>query len=353
MITVKFKIEPSKEQKDILTEAAKEYIETVNALVEYIMSQYDPLRLSTADFSAGLPSAVKNETINAAKSVIKKYQEGKTESLPVLKKRVITWNNQNYKINGGSIEVPLLIGGKSKRVTIKAKLNDYQRERLENRLGSLRISVISGKWTAQVAVETEPKKTSGDGVMGVDLGLKVPAVAVTGKGKTRFFGNGRQNKQVRRKHKTRRRKLGKAKKPEAIRKTNDKEQRWMKDQDHKISKAVIDFAVANNVSVIRLEQLDNIRNTARTSRKNAKNLHTWSFYRLALYITYKAELRGIKVETVNPKYTSKKCPSCGTKNHADDRKYVCAICGFESHRDRVGAMNIINAPVVDGKSLPA
>ena len=134
---------------------------------------------------------------------------------------------------------------------------------------------------------------------------------------------------------------------------NNKEQRWMKDQDHKISKAVVDFAVANNISVIRIEKLDNIRNTARTSRKNEKNLHTWSFYRLAHYITYKAELRGIKIETVNPKYTSQRCPNCGTKNHANDRKYTCVVCGFKSHRDRVGAMNIINAPVADGKSLPA
>jgi transposase len=48
--------------------------------------------------------------------------------------------------------------------------------------------------------------------MGVDLGLKIPAVAVTKNGKTKFFGNGRQNKYVRRKYKVLRQKLGKAKK---------------------------------------------------------------------------------------------------------------------------------------------
>ncbi|OWZ85004.1 hypothetical protein CDO51_00980 [Natranaerobius trueperi] len=44
----------------------------------------------------------------------------------------------------------------------------------------------------------------------------------------------------------------------------------------KISRKVVDFS--------------NIRNTARTSHKNEKNLHTWSFYRLALFIEYKAKL---------------------------------------------------------------
>lgn len=126
----------------------------------------------------------------------------------------------------------------------------------------------------------------------------------------------------------------------------------MKDQDHKVSRAIIQFAVKQDVSEIRLEQLSNIRNTARTSRKNEKNLHTWSFYRLAQYIEYKAKLLGIKVLYVNPKYTSQRCPHCGQKNKAKDRTYVCG-CGFHSHRDKVGAINIIDAPVVVGKRRPA
>lgn len=126
----------------------------------------------------------------------------------------------------------------------------------------------------------------------------------------------------------------------------------MKDQDHKVSRGIVNFAIQNDISVIRLEQLTNIRNTAKTSRKNEKNLHTWSFYRLAQYIEYKALLEGIKVEYVNPYNTSKQCPICGKLNTAKDRKYQCS-CGYKAHRDCVGAVNIINAPVIDGKSLSA
>ncbi len=127
---------------------------------------------------------------------------------------------------------------------------------------------------------------------------------------------------------------------------------WMKDQDHKVSRAIINFAKENNISVIRLEQLANIRETTRNSRKNEKNLHTWSFYRLSQFIEYKAKLEGIKVEYVNPAYTSQTCPKCATKNKAQDRKYKCT-CGFEKHRDLVGAMNIRYAPVIDGGSQSA
>ena len=144
----------------------------------------------------------------------------------------------------------------------------------------------------------------------------------------------------------------KLKKLNAIRKRHNKEQRWMKDQDHKISRRIVNFAKENHVSTIRLEQLSGIRQTARTSRKNEKNLHSWSFYRLAQYVEYKAILAGIKVEHVNPKYTSQTCPNCGERNKASDRKYKCG-CGYKGHRDRVGAINIISAPVIDGNSLSA
>ena len=70
-----------------------------------------------------------------------------------------------------------------------------------------------------------------------------------------------------------------------------------------------------------------------------------------MYIEYKARLEGIKVEYVNPAYTSQICPSCGTKNKTKDRKYTCS-CGYEKHRDLVLAINIAKT-VIDGNSLSA
>jgi IS605 OrfB family transposase len=201
-------------------------------------------------------------------------------------------------------------------------------------------------------IEISEREVKTGQVMGVDLGLKNPAVAVLENGKTKFFGNGRRNKYEKRKYRSKRKELGKAKKQKKIDSINNKEQRYMKNEDHKVSREIVNFAKVNNVSVIHLEQLANIRNTARTSRKNEKNLHTWSFYRLAGFIEYKAQLEGIDVEYVNPEYTSQICPVCGTKNHARDRKYNCK-CGFKAHRDRVGAINIIKASVVSGKRKSA
>ena len=79
-----------------------------------------------------------------------------------------------------------------------------------------------------------------------------------------------------------------------------------------------------------------------TFTQNLKRSHTWSFYRLAQFIEYKAKLAGISVEYVDSAYTSQRCPICGSVHHADDRNYTCE-CGFHIHRDLLGAMNICNS----------
>lgn len=299
-----------------------------------------------------LPSSVKCEAIRAAESVVRRWKMGACKSFPVLKKPVVSWNNQNYRIENALLSCPFWIEGKCKRISFRILLTPEIEKRLQGKRGSMRITQKNAKWIAQIAVEDEVPLPVNGGVMGVDLGLKVPAVAVTGEGKTHFFGNGRRNKFVRRKFASCRKAMGIAKKPDAIKKNGNKEQRWMRDQDHKVSRELVNFAQQQGIGTIRLEKLSGIRWTARTSRKNERNLHSWSFYRLAEYIEYKAALVGICIEYVDPRYTSQNCPMCGVRNHAKDRTYTCK-CGFRAHRDRVGAMNILNAPVVAAQGLPA
>ncbi|WP_100330660.1 RNA-guided endonuclease InsQ/TnpB family protein [Bacillus xiapuensis] len=354
-ITVKIKLLPTKEQDLTLTEMSKTYISTINDLVSEMVKEKKSTKKTSKNIGASLPSAVKNQAIKDAKSVFKKAKKTKLETIPVLKKPTCIWNNQNYSLDFTHISLPIMIDGKAKKTPIRALLIDKENRNfnlLKHKLGTLRITKKSNKWIAQISVTTPTPQKTGFKVMGVDLGLKVPAVAVTDDGKVRFFGNGRQNKYKKRKFRSVRKALGKKKKLNAIRSSKNKEQRWMKDQDHKVSRAIVNFAKENEISVIRIEQLANIRQTTRTSRKNEKNLHTWSFYRLSQFIEYKAKLEGIKVEYVNPVYTSQTCPHCSEKNKAQDRKYKCK-CGFEKHRDLVGAMNIRCAPVIDGNSQSA
>ena len=370
--TASVKLLPTKAQEVLIKSTMKEYIKLVNSIVADYVGVMKNLKYTSKDVSANLPSALKNQAIRDSSSVFKKYKkdvsisakskkartkakslaEPKEVKVPILKNEVAIWNNQNFNVENSLVCFPVMINGKSKKIKVKAVIASYQDEKLKHKLGSLRITVKSGKLIAQIACETPALDTSGHQTMGVDLGLKIPAVAVCGNHKVKFFGNGRQNKYIKRMNRARRKKLSKFKQLEAIRNLDNKEQRFMKDKDHKISRKIVNFAIENNVSTIRLESLSGIRQTARISRKNEKNLHTWSFYRLAAFIEYKAILAGIKVEFVNPRNTSKKCPACETLNTAKDRKYTCS-CGYSGHRDIVGAQNIISAPVIIGKRLSA
>lgn len=361
----------TKEQKNIIIKAMNEYINTVNSLVSIATNGISIAKYTTADIDAPLLSALKNQCIQDAKSIVKKYNKNcreasaknsklakqkstftiKEPSIPVLKKPCCYINNQNYKIKDDHIEFPALIDGKVKRIAVRTSMTDRQKLILSDaKLGILRIVYKGKKIVAQIVYEAKEQQYLEEGnIMGVDLGIKCPAVSYISDGHIKFYGNGRKNKYMRRHYKYLRQNYSKAKNIDAVKRINNKEQRIMKDIDHKLSREIIETAISHNVKIIKLERLANIRPTTRKSRKNNHSLHTWSFYRLAQFIEYKARLAGIKVEYVNPAYTSQTCPVCGHVHHANDRNYTCK-CGFRIHRDILGAMNICNSTEYVGDS---
>lgn len=358
------KLYPTEYQKDLIAQTMTEYINTVNRLVSDAVSGHSIAKITTADVSANLPSALLNQCIRDAKSIVKKHYKcchkiilknrslakrgstirTKAPNLPILKKPCCYINNQNYKLKDNVAEFPVMINGKSKRISVSIRLTNRQKLLFsDTKFGTMRIVVKNHTIVAQIVYEVEEPVLKSDGnVMGIDLGIKCPAVSYCSDGSVKFYGNGRKNKYMRRHYAYLRKKLQTSKKMNTVRRINDKEQRIMRDIDHKLSHDIVETAVTHNVKVIKLEQLQNIRSTTRKSRKNNHSLHTWSFYRLAQFIEYKARLAGISVEHVNPAYTSQTCPICGNVHHADDRSYACE-CGFHIHRDLLGAMNICNS----------
>jgi len=330
-------------------------------------------------------------------------------------------NNQNFKIDldAKTVSFPLFRDGKTaprktKRNSVQkvirvSTVTPRQREILTTNphLATLRIVRRGNTLLAQVGYTVEEPETAEldalladqkTVVMGVDLGIKCPAVSYSTNGTVRFFGNGRENRYKRRKFYARRKKLQKAKKLRAIKRISDKEARFMRDRDHQVSRAIVNEAIRQGAKVIALEDHDGIRegctkstptrksrknvdkpkvdsvatDTTKTGepvqlelfsesetltkkerrkkrklskkqvaarRRNNRSLNSWSFYRLTKYIAYKAALSGILVIRVDPYKTSQRCPSCGSEHKAKDRRYECE-CGFHTHRDIVGAINI-------------
>jgi len=338
--TYQVRLYPTLAQSRLLMAHCMEYISTVNVLVQAIDADMLADGFSTKDFTAALPSAVKNQVLRDAHSVWKRSCELGT--LPFLKKPLCQWNNQNWQMKDETLLIPVCLDGKIQQVRVACAAVP-----VEGFKGLLRIKKKRGKWIADVTMTTpKPEPSVEQGVMGVDLGIKLPAVAfVAGKG-TRFFGNGRYQRFMRRRFYSRRKQLQKAKKARALKKSKGKEAHWMKNINHQLSRQIVNYAHEQGVGTIKVEALAGIRkgttskSRGASARKNNRMKNAWSFYQLTAFISYKAARLGIAVEQVDPAYTSQECPACTTRNTAQDRTYVCAECGWRGHRDRVGAINI-------------
>ena len=140
------KLYMTKEQTEFIIMTMTEYINTVNSLVSDATHDISISKCTTANVRANLPSALTNQCIRDAKSIVKKYnkacrdaerksaklaKQGKnitvTATLPTLKRPCCYINNQNYKINGDYIEFPIMMNGKSKRLSVRTKMSDKQK----------------------------------------------------------------------------------------------------------------------------------------------------------------------------------------------------------------------------------
>jgi IS605 OrfB family transposase len=182
-----------------------------------------------------------------------------------------------------------------------------------------------GQWYCHLVGEYEEKPTTGFRMMGVDCGINNVAVTSTNK----FFGGKRvvHQRNEFRKHK---------RKQSGIRLRN-----YVRDINHKVSRAVVNEAVQQGVSVIRLERLKYYREK-QEDKGHALNYkrHSWAYAQLQSFITYKAQLEGIGIEFVNPAFTSQVCSRCGKLGCRAKHKFECPHCGFRCHADLNASRNI-------------
>lgn len=128
-----------------------------------------------------------------------------------------------------------------------------------------------------------------------------------------------------------------------LKQIGQRENRWMSDVNHCLTKTLIDHYGAN--TVFALEDLTDVRfATEQTAKDKRYEMVSWAFYQFEQFLTYKANLNSSIVVKVPAKYTSQRCPKCGRirKENRDHKQhlYVCDRCGYKSNDDRLGAMNI-------------
>ncbi|AUI76903.1 RNA-guided endonuclease TnpB family protein [Lactobacillus helveticus] len=216
------------------------------------------------------------------------------------------------------------------------------------KFGSLKMLQLRGKWYIHLSATTaipELEAEQAVHVVGIDRGLRFLAACYDEKGKSILF-SGQKILRKRRKYKKLRAELqakGTKSAKRRLKKIGQRENRWMSDVNHRLTKTLIDHYGSN--TIYALEDLTDVRFATEKSPKDQRyEIVSWAFYQFEQFLTYKANLNSSAVVKVPAKYTSQRCPKCG-RIHKDNRDhelhlYTCDKCGYKSNDDRLAAMNI-------------
>ena len=117
----------------------------------------------------------------------------------------------------------------------------------------------------------------------------------------------------------------------------------LRDMRHKITSRFVSTCRERKIETIVIGDIKHIRQSIQYGKKRNEKLHQWAFSKIREMITYKAKVGGIQVDSQDEAYTSQTCPSCGHRKKPSKRTYQCSKCGWQGHRDVVGASNILTA----------
>jgi len=243
------------------------------------------------------------------------------------------------------------------------KMYDYAKRNMTDVQGTCELKIIDNVvWCFLTYYKEKPKFEWNGTVIGVDLGLN--KIAVTSDG--RFFSNGYRRRVI---NKNRKRKAGLQKAQDkygsqtakkSLERHAHKVANFNKNQRFMLVKDLLG-TVENPVyppgTAIAFEDLTNILYTTKNKKSQNYEKHSfWGFAALQFAVEYKAKMMGLKVVYIDPRYTSKTCPKCGSvrpgnrgygyKKGSDQKNwqlYHCQDCmskGVYLHADFVGALNI-------------
>lgn len=378
--TVKVQILPDDEQIEMFKYSQDRFIDACNFTSQYIFDNNFELHLNTVqqavykDIRAqfDMPSQM---SISVIHEVIAKYKTIRTEMSkspfrfrqskgqwtkvqkdlswlhrPVHFKspKVVLVRNRSYsKLQDDVMSISTLSG----RLKVKAILDKAYLDKFKSdvwRFGEAELLERNGKWFLYIsATKDVPTVDRPDikQVVGIDRGLRQLMTTYDSDNQTKFF-NGQNVKLKRAKYKKLRQQLQAKGTPSAKRllnRLNQKENRWMNDVNHQLSKALIDHYGANTLFV--LEDLSGVRNqTEKVRLKDRYVSVSWAYYDLEQKLSYKAAEVGSLVVKVDAHYTSQRCSRCGridpASRNSKKHEFTCTGCGYRTNDDRNAAKNI-------------
>ena len=316
---------------DTLVNAIRDAQARFKALSKQILSG----EVSIPSFKRDIPIPIRARSIKLTK------ENGKYNAKLTLRQR------DYAKENGLSttINVALTTGGSAKAIIDRLISGEYK-------LCDSKILRKKKKWYLSLSYQFEKEEITlnPSNVLGVDLGVVNAAVLAFNNEPTRYYIEGNEILEFRRRIEKRRIALlrqgkycgegrkghGRVTRIKPIEKLSDKVANFRATTNHKYAKYIVDMAIKHCCGTIQLEKLEGIS-------ADDSFLKSWPYYDLQQKIEQKAEVAGIKVVYIDPKYTSQRCSCCGhiaEGNRKSQAEFKCTACGYETHADYNAARNI-------------
>ena len=354
-ITAKVQIVATDADKVLLDETMSVYRDACNYVSDYVFQTHDlkqfslnKVLYSTLREKFGLKSQMAQSVL---KTVIARYRtilENQNKWIrPTFKKPQydLVWN-RDYSLTQNGFSVNTL-NGRVKLPYFAEGMSKYFDHTIY-RFGTAKLTNKHGKYYLHIPVTYDVEESNISdicNVVGIDRGINFVVATYDSHHKSGFV-SGKTIKQKRAAYSKLRKELQMRQTPSSrrrIKAIGQRENRWMQDVNHQVSKALVENNPKHTLFV--LEDLSGVRNaTERVRTKDRYVSVSWSFYDLEQKLIYKAKQNQSTVIKVNPRYTSQCCPVCGHIEKANRNKklhlFACKNCGYKSNDDRIGAMNL-------------
>ncbi len=354
-ITAKIQILTRESDRLALDNTMTAYRDACNYVSDCVYKTHNLSRYSLQDETyAALRSeyGLKSQmAVSAVRTVIARYKailKTKNEWIkPVFKKPQydLVWN-RDYSLTQEKFSVNTL-SGRIKLPYFSKGMEQYFDSKIY-KFGTAKLAQKHGKYYLHIPVSFEVETSEYfdiQNVVGIDRGINFVVAAYDSNQKSTFI-SGKEIKQKRAEYKQLRKQLQQTGTPSSrrrLRAIGQRENRWMQDVNHCVSKALVENNPGHTLFV--LEDLTGIRSaTEKVLTKHRYEIVSWSFFDLEQKLIYKAKRRQSSVIKVDPHYTSQCCPKCGHTEKANRNKklhiFKCKNCGYTSNDDRIGAMNL-------------
>lgn len=354
-VTAKIQLVVSAENCELLDSTANAYRNACNFVSEYIFRTHNLKQFSLNKElyyeireKFGLGSQM---TQSVLKTVISRYKTIQTNQHEWIQPKFkipqfdLVWN-RDYSLSQNYFSVNTLNG--RLRLPYYAKGMEKYFNKETYRFGTATLVFRHKRYFLHIPVTFEVDECCDSdicNVVGIDRGINFVIATYDSRHQSGFV-SGKVIKQKRGHYKNLRKQLqqvGTLSSRRRLKAIGQRENRWMQDVNHCVSKALVENNPEHTLFV--LEDLSGVRSATEKIRVKDRYVSvSWSFYDLEQKLIYKAMQHQDKVIKVNPAYTSQCCPVCGHTEKANRNKkihlFCCQNCGYKSNDDRIGAMNL-------------